>query len=187
MKDMFREIWEIRGTIDEAIEKHDIELFNIAKNRYVELYKKKFYLKTLACSTAGRVYDSEEEFAFDCESNYSKLAFDLTYSKYEVLQKEFSGARTIQFSCPVEVLYFTRLMFDQLIASLKRGEISKENAKEDFKVVIGNLDETIYLYQELTDKTHIKERITLQVIKQEVSDEYYQICEDMFSECDSIN
>ena len=33
MKDMFREIWEIRGTIDEAIEKHDIELFNIAKNR----------------------------------------------------------------------------------------------------------------------------------------------------------
>lgn len=183
MKDMFTEIWEIRGTIDDAIENQDLELFNKARERYVEIYKKKTFLNTLAFSTAGREYQSDEEFDFDLESNYAKLAFDLVYSKYEVLRKEFNGARTIQFLCPVEVLWFTRIMYDELISSMKNGEISKEKADEDFKVVSDNIDETIRLYQDLKDKAHLRERISLNVIKQEVSEEYYNLYENLQESC----
>ena len=64
LKDIFREIWEIRGLISEAVEKSNINLFNKARDRYLLIYEKEMYLDTLACATAGREYNSQDEFNF---------------------------------------------------------------------------------------------------------------------------
>lgn len=175
MKDIFREIWEIRGMISRSIESGNISLFDKARDRFLLVYEKEMYLDTLACATAGREYENQEEFDFDRESNFSKLAFDLEYSRNEVLRKEFSGARSVQFLSPIEVLYFTRLMFDELVLSIKNGEIEKENADEDFKAINDNIDEIIRLYQEVHEKSLIQEKVTLRLIQKEVNDKYNEL------------
>ena len=175
MKDIFREIWEIRGAISKAIQLGDINLFNKARDRFLLVYKKEMYLDTMACATAGREYVDQDEFDFDRESNFSKIAFDLEYSRNEVLKQEFSGSRSVQFLSPIEVLYFTRIMFDDLILSIKKGEIEKENANEDFKAINDNIDEIIRLYQEVHEKSLIQEKVTLRLIQKEVNDKYNEL------------
>ena len=175
MKDIFREIWEIRGTISKAIQLGDINLFNKARDRFLLVYKKEMYLDTMACATAGREYTDQEEFNFDRESNFSKIAFDLEYSRNEVLKQEFNGYRSVQFLSPIEVLYFTRIMFDDLMLSIKKDEIEKENADEDLSAINGNIEEIISLYQEVHEKSLINEKVTLRMILKEVNDKYNEL------------
>lgn len=172
MKDIFTEIWEIRGTIDAAITKHDIDLFNKAKDRFLKVYGANMHLQSIACMTADREYETEEEWDFDRESNFTMLAFDLERSRREVLREDEYEVKSIQFSSPLEVLWYTRIMFDLALDGMQTNSNSRENIQALFDAVNVNLEEIIDCYNGFTDKKSIKEKITIRCIQKEVENIY---------------
>ena len=182
MKDICAEIWEIRGKVDEAIVKHDINLFNKAKNRFLKLYEEEMHLKSIACMTASRLYESEEECNFDRESNFARLAFDLERSRREVLKKYEDDVKAIQFSSPLELLWYTRVMFDLAVEGIETKSNSDENIQALFDAIKVNLGEIIKCYNEFFDKNSIREKITIRCIQKEVEDIYNQFLNSSLAE-----
>lgn len=174
MKDICSEIWEIRGTIDEAIAKHDISLFNKAKDRFLKVYETNMHLNSIACMTASRLYETEEEWNFDRESNFAMLAFDLERSRREVLRENDDEINAIQFSSPIEVLWYTRVMFDLVQEGIQTNSNSNENIQALFDAIFINVEEILSCYNEFHDKTSIKERVGIRCIQKEVSELYNQ-------------
>ena len=175
MKDIFREIWEIRGLIDKAISAQDIALFNKARDRFNLIYQNELHLKTLACATAGREYETEEEFDHDRASNFAMIAYDLNRTRKEVLGVEDQKMKNIQFSSPLEVLWYSRDMYDTAVTAAAMKTAEKENIDNLFEAVNINLSEIIEIYQEVFDKSLIKEKVTLRLIKKEVEDKYFEL------------
>ena len=172
MKDICSEIWEIRGMVDEAISNHDINLFNKAKNRFLKLYQEEIHLKSIACMTASRLYNTEAEWNFDRESNFAMLAFDLERSRREVLRENDDEINSIQFSSPIEVLWYTRIMYDLILEGIKTNNNSEENILALFEAVRTNLGEILECYNEFVDKTSLKEKISLRLIQKEIDEVY---------------
>ena len=166
---IIKEIWEIRRAIDEAIVKHDIELFNMAKERFLRVYQTNMHWDSIACMTASRIYDTQEECDFDRESNFAMLAFDLERSRREVLRDNDEELEQIQFSSPLEVLWYTRIMFDLILEGINKNTNTEENILALFDAVQTNIDEILACYDKFIDKTSLKEKITLRLIQKDVS------------------
>ena len=130
------------------------------------------HLKTLATATAGKDYETEEEFDYDRETNFAMLAYDLDRSRQEVLNESKDITKSIQFSSPVEVLWYTRDMFDTFVRISNNGTGDDNELKSLIEAVQINIAEIVSFYTEMHDKTSIKERITLRLIQTEVDNEY---------------
>ena len=147
---IIKEIWEIRGTIDNAIATSDIDLFNRAKERFLELYANGMHLKSLATASAGKHYETEEE----------------------VLNENKEVVKSIQFSSPIEVLWYTRDMFDTFVRTSQQNRDNQEELHALIEAVQINIDEIIEMFKGFHDKTTLQERITLQLIKNQIENEY---------------
>lgn len=182
MKDIIKEIWDIRGMVGIAIDNHDINLFNKAKDRFVQLKNEEKYLKTLATATAGKYFETDEEFDFDRESNFAMLAFELERTRRIVLGLQNYERETLQFSSALEVLWFTRGMYDAFIKLAKDKNSNKNENDKLFAAVVVNMSEIINFYEEdmFHDKTSLKERVTLRILEKEILDKYFELYHEEF-------
>ncbi len=170
---IIKEIWETRGIVDEAIVKHDIDLFNTARDRFLKVYETNMHLNSISCMTGSKgYYESEEEWNFDRESNFAMIAFDLERSRKEVLRENDEEPKAIQFSSPLEVLWYTRVMYDLILEGIRTNNNSEENIMALYEAVRTNLGEILECYGSFTDKTSLAEKITIRLIQSEVVDIY---------------
>lgn len=169
---IIKDIWKIRGKISLAIEKKDINIFNQARNRFYQIYKMEKHLHTIATMTAGRVYESQEELDYDNETNFAMLAYDLNRKRKDVLDIQDNIPLNIQFSSPIELLWYTREMFDELILNSKWNFLTNKQCNDTYYGIINNLHEILECYVGFYDEKSVDEKTTLLVIQQEVEDMY---------------
>ena len=169
---IINDIWKIRGKISLAIEQHDIETFNKARDRFCEIYRMKKHLNTIATMTAGRVYETQDELDYDNETNFAMLAYDLNRKRKDVLDIQDNIPLNIQFSSPIELLWYTREMFDELVLNSKHNFLTVDQCEDTYNAIINNLNEILECFVGFNDLNSLDEKTTLLVIKQEVEDMY---------------
>jgi len=177
---IIKEIWEIRGKISLAEDKKDLEIFNVAKELFCNLYKNKKHLQTISTMTAGKMYSTEEELDFDRETNFAMLAYDLNRNRKYVLGDFSSSLRNIQMSSPIEVLWYTREMFDEFLTNAKTNRFAKEDNQNIYEAIQINLSEILECYKGFTDKTSIDEKITIRMLKKDIEQTYTKFYDNNF-------
>ncbi len=179
---IIKDIWKIRGKISSAIENQDINIFNDARDSFCKIYETKNYLKTIATMTAGRVYETQEELDFDRETNFAMLAYDLNRKRKDVLNIQDNIPLNIQFSSPIELLWYTREMFDELILNSKWNFLTNKQCKDTYNGIMNNLQEILECYVGFKDKTSLDEKTTLLCIKHEVQETYNKFYNELIGE-----
>ena len=157
--DIIKEIWEIRGMLDEAIDNHDIDLFNKARDRFNIVFKSEKYLLTISTSTIDYEPVDVEDMRKDREQNFAIIAFDLGFNLRRV-QGEELDVKKFQFSSILELIWWTRWMFDNFIKNAN-NDVSYDVNVLSYNAIKSNLREMINYYGNFDDKVSRKEMETL--------------------------
>ena len=175
MKDIIAEIWEIRGIIDGAIEAQDKALFDVARKRFNKLFTSEAHLKTIATSTVNIEFEDLESLNLDRETNFAMLAYRLSCLGKNLENVERNGSE-FQFSSVLEVLWYTRGMYDtfELICSGKI-EDTEHNQQLLFNAIEHNLKNCCEYYDDLDEVASIvQERETMHDLYVKFIEKYNQ-------------
>ncbi len=173
MKTIYDKIWNIRGLIDKAIITKDFELFDKAKLQLNEIFVNEEYLNTMATATVGVEYETEEQLNQDRLSNFAMLASQLIQAKNELMENE-ENEYYIQFSCCLQVVWFSRENIDVFVDLAKNSQTSKDEGYTCFKSMLINIEEILKIYRSncFNDKTSINEIVSLHKIKNDICKTY---------------
>ena len=157
--DIIKDVWEIRGMVDKAIDLQDINLYNNARDRFNKIFTQEEHLITISTSTVNYEPVDVEDMRRDREQNFAMIAFDFGNNLRRVQGEEFDVDK-FQFSSVLELLWWTRWMFDNFIKNKQTG------ASEDVNMVVynavkTNLEEIINYYENFDDERSQQENITL--------------------------
>ena len=85
--DIVKEIWEIGGLIDYAIDNKDVLIYEKARKRFNKLMETKAYLKSIASATIDKEYETYDDFDYDREVNFLLLAFEVVKEHTDIVEK----------------------------------------------------------------------------------------------------
>jgi len=173
MKNIIEEIWEIKTSIDKAIDENDMSLFEVAQKRFRKLYTEKHFLNTIATSTIDCEFDSVEEMLLDREQNFAVIAVELHKDKqraegYEVPIVQF------QFSSIFELMWWNCWMLNNFKKNAELGCPYEINMKI-YSSIEANIKEIINYYKNYEDKTSKSEMQTCIKLYQEMVETYNNI------------
>ena len=164
--DIIEEIWNIRGLVDCAIFNHDINAYNQAVAKFKELFDSEAHQRTLTSASLGAVYESVEYLKQDREANFAMIAFNLYKLKKLVLEPDCEeDEEETQFSSVLEILWYTRDMFDYF--KFNSSEMD-ENLIELYESTKANLKQLIEYCETLVGERSKMECETLRNIYKEV-------------------
>ncbi len=156
---IIKEIWDIRGLLDDAIDNQDIDLYDKARNRFVKIFKQEEHLLTVATSTVNFEPKDIEEMSKDREQNFAMIAFSLGNNKKRVQGEEISD-KFLQFSCVLELVWYTRGLFDEFFRNLNNDGDEEDRIKLASAIEF-NLTQCIEFYENFEDERSTKEVMTL--------------------------
>ncbi|MBO5954887.1 MAG: hypothetical protein J6Q13_02845 [Clostridia bacterium] len=169
---IIKEIWEIKRTIDKAIDLQDMWLFKTAQERFQFLYVNKEYLKSIATSTIDYEPSSVEDMAQDREQNFAVIAVELNKDKqraegYDVPIVKF------QFSSIFELMWWNCWMFNNMKKHAELGCPVATNLKI-YLSIEANMNEIIKYYDNFEDEISKRE--------QQTCIEIYELLKDTINE-----
>ena len=176
-KDLIKEIWEIKSTIDKAIDLQDMSLFKTAQERFQFLYVNDEYLKSIATSTIDYEPSSLADMALDRKQNFAVIAVELHKDKqraegYEVPIVKF------QFSSVFELMWWNCWMFNNIKKNADLGCPKEINFKV-IGAINANMQEIIKYYDNFEDETSKKEQQTCielyELLKETVNELYPEV------------
>lgn len=177
MKNIIKTIWEIKTTIDEAIDKQDEELFNSARERFIKIYNEKEYLKSISTSTIDYIPENNEYMLMDREQNFATISFELHKDSKRVKGEDI-GYCQFQFSSIFELIWWNCWMFNNFIKNAERNINLNENMKI-FNAIDANLSETIRYYENFLDDRSVKEKFALMRIYRKIHSKYNELYESL--------
>lgn len=170
-KDILRHIWDIRGLVDKAINHHDVELYKKAKQQFLKLKESGMIFKTIASQTLSAEYETEEQRNFDIECNYVMLLYNLKELKKDVIGEE-REEQELQFSSVMEILWYTRAMYDSFILNAELKCVEEDENKKLYFMIEENLKSFLGFYGCFAGATVTKEKITIIEILRELDDTF---------------
>ncbi len=172
--DIIKEIWEIRGLLDIAIDNQDIDLYTKARDRFNKIFKLEKHLLTFSTSTIDYEPVDIEDMRKDREQNFAVIGFDLGNNLRRVYGEEFDIEK-FQFSSVLEVIWWSRWMFDNFVKNKEMNDVKDEVNMRIYKAVETNLRETINFYENFDDETSQKELESLIDISMEVASKHEEL------------
>ena len=176
-RNIIKEIWTIRGMVDKAIENQDMDLYNRAVARYRVILDNEDHLKTFSSSTINAGYENLESINWDRENNMAMLTFDLYNLKAQVEGKEIESQEK-QFSSVVEVIWYTRSMFDAFVVNGRNKKDTMEANEKIFMAITYNLSGFYDYFSLFSDSVSREEQAAIREIYDEVIDKHYSIYKD---------
>lgn len=157
---LIKEIWEIRGEIDKAIENQDIQIYNKAHKRFMKLLENQEHQMSYSTISVNKSYNDLDEMYWDRECNFSIITFEIGKLKENILGKYWQKS-VIQFSSVLEVVWFTREMYDNYIQALNNN-IQNDELDDLRKSIAKNINACCGFYRQIQGgKTTFNERVTL--------------------------
>ena len=175
-KDIIRKIWEIRGMIDKAIENQDMKKYDLAREKFYNIFKKEEHLHSISTSTIDYDVDDVEEMLRDREQNFAVIAFDIGENKRRV-EGEIVDIEKLQFSSVLEVIWWSRWMLDNFVLNQKNG-VKDEVNMLIFNAIDTNLRETVNYYENFEDEISKNEQSTLIQLHMEATSIYNKLYGD---------
>ena len=169
VKNFIRKMWELRGKIDEAMSANDINKFEKAKMNFYKIFLKQEYLNQLSLATVNVEYETEEAFNRDCEANFAMIAYNI-YELQKIIQGKANTLHEIQFNSVLEVLWYTRDVFDVFVDNVNNPEVKTEDNLAIFASIAHNFQEMIMWYKVINDDEAMLDLVVLEEILQEVLD-----------------
>lgn len=170
-KDIILEIWEIRELLDNAIENHDITIYDKAMKRFKYLLDNDIHQTTVSTLSVNREYESEEEVVYDRDVNFSMILADIALSKKYVLGEQKSD-EDFQFSSLLEVVWYTKQMIDIFKRNI-RLNINTKEVEVLKNAIVQNLKSCCEYYNHFKPhKAIIYERATIHRLYNEFIKEY---------------
>ena len=126
-------IWNIRGMLDEAIEKQDKSLAETAQDKLNKIYETKLYQKSYAIATVNVDYESVEQLCLDRDYNFALLASRFAAMKKEMRNIDMNPSYPFQFVSILDSIWYTRGMYDLFLEYLN----GKED-KDGHKYILAN-------------------------------------------------
>jgi len=170
---IIEEIWEIRVLVDQAVEELNVELFESARKRFNDIFKNGKHLTTFSTTTLDYDIDTEEELLRDREQNFAMIAYDFAMNSKRA-HGENVPMKEFYFSSVLEAVWYTSWMFNNFLRNSKDASTYDVNMKIFGGIKI-NLEESIKVYDQLYDKTSMKERDSLIKIYNMVLKKYNEI------------
>ena len=136
-KDIIRQIWDIRGLVDKAINNHNIELYEKARQQLLKIRENSIHLKSIAAETLKAEYESEEAREFDIEANLIMIIHNLNELRKDILGEEREEYE-LQFSSIAEILWYTRQMYDVFILNAELKSVEEDENKKLFFIIRRN-------------------------------------------------
>ena len=167
------EIWEIKTIINEAIEKQDSQLFDIARKRFEKLYETKAYINSVATSTIDYEPENVEYMMMDREQNFAVIAFEFHKDSKRVLGEDVP-IEQFQFSSMFELMWWNCWMFNNFVKNAEENFDIRQNMMI-FNSIDHNMREMINHYENFEDINSKQERESLIKIHNMIKSKYNEL------------
>lgn len=173
MRNIIKEIWEIRKLVDDAVDNKDQEMFNMARERLNNIITSGQHLKTVATSSISFEPENTDEMLFDREQNFAMIAFDFGQNSRRVKGEEIP-IEQFQFSSALEVVWYTSWMFNNFVKNAQsQCDISVN--MDILSAIRTNLQGLFEYYNNFKDDKSIKEKLALLRILKKVNITYCEL------------
>ena len=166
-----KQMWDIRGMVDEAYEKKNKGLFIESYETFCDLTNRKCYLLTTSTMTMGKSFASDDEMVDDMQTNFGKIAYDFgavaarLYSDNAKANPFEKNAKSV-----LEFVWLYRGRMDEAIAKLRTINSNEKEIKRVFAQLKSNIAMLID-YSKNVFGTNIETDLTdLLTIQQEICD-----------------
>lgn len=155
---IIKEIWEIKTTIDKAIDLQDSHLFSTAQKRFCLMYESEDFLQSISTSTIDCEYATVDDMLFDREQNFAVIAFELSKDKKRASGEDVP-VEHFQFSSIFELMWWNCWMFNNMKKNAE-NDCPAEINMQIYSSINANLSEMINYYKNFNDKISISEQQT---------------------------
>jgi predicted transcriptional regulator len=138
---IIKDIWDIRGMVDEANEKKNKGMFIEAYEKFCDITNQKNYLLTTSTLSMGKSFESDDEMAEDMQTNFGKIAYDFgavaarLYSKTVKANPFEKQAKSV-----LEFVWLYRGRMDDVISKLRTLNSSEKEIQRVFGQLKSNIN-----------------------------------------------